>query len=60
MLLTADRTDQVDVDSLREIAEESSVESVPTFALYRQDSHLVSIVGADVVGLEAALIKHQL
>jgi hypothetical protein len=45
---------------LREIAEESSVESVPTFALYRQDSHLVSIVGADVVGLEAALIKHQL
>ena len=27
----------MDVDALREIAEESSVESVPTFALYRQD-----------------------
>ena len=26
---------QVDVDALREIAEDSSVESVPTFALYR-------------------------
>ncbi len=50
---------QVDVDALREIAEDSSVDSVPTFALYRQDNHLASVVGADVVGLEAALIKHQ-
>ena len=50
----------MDVDALREIAEESSVESVPTFALYRQDHHLASVIGADVVGLEAALIKHQL
>jgi len=51
---------QVDVDALREIAEESGVESVPTFALYQKDNHLTSIIGADVVGLEAALIKHQL
>jgi hypothetical protein len=51
---------QVDVDALREIAEDSCVESVPTFSLYHQDSHLVSIIGADIVGLEAALIKHEL
>jgi hypothetical protein len=48
------------VDALREIAEDSSIESVPTFALYRQDNLLASVTGADVVGLEAALIKHQL
>lgn len=49
---------KVDVDEVKTVAEEWSVEAMPTFVLIKEGKEVDRVVGADKVGLEKAIDKH--
>jgi thioredoxin 1 len=49
---------EVDVDQVAEVAQQVGIEAMPTFKVFKHGKEIDNMVGANIKGLEAMIVKH--